>query len=218
MSIYRVSDEPVIIIGAGRVGRGIAEAFDERGLDYRIIDKNPDLIKDDDRYILGSAEDFSVLKKTGIKKAPCVLVTTHDDDMNIYLTIYARRLRPNIQIISRSTLQRNVSTLHRAGADFVLSYATMGANAIFNILERNDVVIVAEGLNVFTVETPEKLVGTKLIESSIREETGCNVLSITREGEQIINPEPNIEIPEESKMVLVGTNEDEKKFMDIYKE
>ncbi|SHF21112.1 Trk K+ transport system, NAD-binding component [Fodinibius roseus] len=218
MSIYRVSDEPVIIIGAGRVGRGIAEAFDERGLDYRIIDKNPDRIKDDERYILGSAEDFKVLEKAGIQKAPCVLVTTHDDDMNIYLTIYVRRLRPNIQIISRSTLQRNVNTLHRAGSDFVLSYATMGANAIFNILERNDIIIIAEGLNVFTAKTPSHLAGKSLKDSFIRQETGCNVLSIKTGDEQIINPPPDLEIPAESELVLVGTNEDEMKFMDSYKE
>ncbi len=217
MSIYRSSDEPVIIIGAGRVGRGIAEAFDERGLDYRIIDKNPDRIKDDDRYILGSAEDFDVLKKAGIEEAPCVLITTHDDDMNIYLTIYARRLRPNIQIISRSTLQRNVNTLHRAGSDFVLSYATMGANAIFNILERNDIVIIAEGLNVFTINTPAHLVGKSLKDSSIRQDTGCNVLSIKTEDDQIINPKPSLEIPAQSELVLVGTNEDEKKFMDLFR-
>ena len=217
MAIYRVSEEPVIIIGAGRVGRGIAEAFDERGLDYRIIDKNPDRMKEDDRYILGSAEDFSILEEAGIRKAPCVLVTTHDDDMNIYLTIYARRLRPNIQIISRSTLQRNVNTLHRAGADFVLSYATMGANAIFNILERNDIVTIAEGLNVFTVKTPPTLAGKSLKNSSIRQNTGCNVLSIKTDGEQVINPEPDLEIPENSELVLVGTNDDEKGFMDAFR-
>ncbi|MDR8392859.1 NAD-binding protein [Aliifodinibius sp. S!AR15-10] len=218
MAIYRASDEPVIIIGAGRVGRGIAEAFDERGLDFRIIDKNPDRMKDDKRYILGSAEDFNILDKAGIRKAPCILITTHDDDMNIYLTIYARKLRPNVQIVSRSTLERNVSTLHRAGADFVLSYATMGANAIFNILERNDIVIIAEGLNVFTVETPQKLIGKSLIESLIRQRTGCNVLSIRKDGQQIINPEPGFEIEEESELVLIGTTSDEKRFMDVFRE
>lgn len=214
MAIYRSTDQPVIIVGAGRVGRGVAEAFDERGMNYRIIDKNPERILADDRHILGAAEDFSVLEKAGIREAPCILVTTHDDDMNIYLTIYARKLRPNIQIISRSTLQRNVNTLHRAGADFVLSYATMGANAIFNILERNDIIIIAEGLNVFTVQTPPRLVGRRLIDSGIRQETGCNVLSVLRDEEQIINPEPDIVLPDESELVLIGTTEDEKRFME----
>jgi Trk K+ transport system NAD-binding subunit len=217
MAIYRANENPVIIVGAGRVGRGIAEAFDERGLDYRILDKNPERMKEDDRYMLGSAEDFNVLQRAGIHEAPCILITTHDDDMNIYLTIYARKLRPNIQIISRSTLQRNVSTLHRAGADFVLSYATMGANAIFNILERNDIVIVAEGLNVFTVKTPPELVGKTLIESQIRQQTGCNVLSIRRDSRQTINPDPEFEISDQSELVMVGTTEDEKQFMEVFK-
>ncbi len=218
MAIYRANDNPAIIIGAGRVGRGIAKAFDERGLDYRIIDKNPERIKKDDRYILGSAEDSSVLEDAGIREAPCVLITTHDDDMNIYLTIYARKLRPKVQIISRSKLQRNVSTLHRAGADFVLSYSTMGANAIFNILERNDIVIVAEGLNVFTVKTPSELVGKTLIESQIRQQTGCNLLSIRKNGQHIINPDPEYKLSDQSELVLIGTTEDEKQFMEAFKE
>lgn len=217
MAIYRANDNPVIIVGAGRVGRGIAEAFDERGLDYRIIDKNPERMKKDDRYILGPAEDFSILEKAGIREAPCILITTHDDDMNIYLTIYARKLRPNIQIISRSTLQRNVSTLHRAGADFVLSYATMGANAIFNILERNDIIVVAEGLNIFTAKTPAGLAGKTLVESNIRQQTGCNILSIREDGQQVINPDPEFKISDQCELVMVGTTDDEEKFMEVFK-
>lgn len=124
-------------------------------------------------------------------KPPCILITTHDDDMNIYLTIYAGRLRPNIQIIGRATYQRNVNTLHRAGADFVLSYASMGANAIFNIMENNYFVVVAEGLNVFTLKSPSKVKGKTLIDSQIRKKTGCNVLSIKKNGEQVINPSPD---------------------------
>ena len=82
-----------------------------------------------------------VLKRAGIDEAPTTLVTTSDDAINIYLTIYCRRLRPDMQIISRATLERNVSTLHRAGADFVMSYASMGANTILNVLEKGDVVM-----------------------------------------------------------------------------
>ena len=85
-------------------------------------------------------------RRAGIDHAPAIVITPHDDDMNIYLTIYCRRLRPDIQIISRATRERNVSTLHRAGADFVLSYASMGATTIFNYLRRAGVVVIAEGL------------------------------------------------------------------------
>ncbi|MGM0545592.1 MAG: potassium channel family protein [Bacteroidota bacterium] len=216
MAIYGSNDQPIIIIGAGRVGRGTAEAFEERGMDYRIIEKNPERIHNKDKYILGSGEDLEILKKAGIEDTPCVIITTHDDDMNIYLTIYARRLRPDMQIISRATLQRNVSTLHRAGADFVMSYATMGANVIFNILERNDVVMIAEGLNVFNVETPEKLIGKTLVESQIRQDTGCSVLSIKEGEHQKINPEPDSVLTKGSELVLIGNLKQESQFMDLY--
>ena len=86
-----------------------------------------------------------------------IVITTHDDDMNVYLTIYCRRLRPDIQIISRSTRERNVSTLHRAGADFVLSYASMGATTIFNYLRRAGVVVIAEGLHLTETRVPRPL-------------------------------------------------------------
>lgn len=216
MAIYGSNDKPVIIVGAGRVGRGTAEAFEERGMDYRVIEKDPDRVCDNDKYILGGGEDIDILKKAGIEEAPCIIMTTHDDDMNVYLTIYARRLRPDIQIISRATLQRNVSTLHRAGADFVMSYATMGANVIFNILERNDVVMIAEGLNVFNLETPKSLVGKTLLESNIRKGTGCSVLSIKQNGQQKINPHPETKLNPDSELVLIGSVEQESQFMNLY--
>lgn len=217
MAVYSVSEAPIIIIGGGRVGRGTAEAFRQRGMDYRIIDKNPERIRDSEKYILGDAADLKTLEKAGIRKAPCVLITTHEDDMNIYLTIYCRQLRPDIQIISRATLERNVSTMHRAGADFVMSYATMGANAVFNILERNDVIMIAEGLNVFSVQTPEEVIGKSLIESDIRKKTGCSVLAIQNSEEMVVNPDPSIQLPADSELVIIGTIEAERKFMARYK-
>ena len=92
--------------------------------------------------------------------------------MNIYLTIYCRRLRPDIQIISRATRERNVSTLHRAGADFVLSYASMGATAIFNYLRRGGVVVVAEGLQLAETPVPDALAGKSLAEAAIPQRSG----------------------------------------------
>lgn len=216
LAIYHISEKPIIIIGGGRVGRGTAEAYEERGMDYRIIEKNPERIRDPEKYILGNAEDREVLEKAGIKDAPCVLITTHEDDVNIYLTIYCRKLRPDIQIISRSTLERNVSTLHRAGADFVMSYATMGANAIFNIMERNDIIMIAEGLTVFNTKVPAELDGKTLMESDIRKKTGCSVLAISKDDEQVINPAPDVALKANCELVLIGTIEGERKFMEMF--
>ncbi|SMO63490.1 potassium channel family protein [Gracilimonas mengyeensis] len=216
--IYGVSDEPIVIIGAGRVGRATARHLAKRNIQYRIVDKNPDRIREDDEhYVYGDAADLETLKKAGIDEAPSIIITTHADDVNIYLTIYARSLRPNIHIIARSTLERNVNTLHRAGADFVMSYASMGANAIFNIFEENDIVMIAEGLNVFSLKTPSKLTGQTLAECDIRSKTGCNVIAWQVDGKQHINPEPGKPIPENSEIILIGQSEDEQKFIEYYK-
>ena len=215
--IYSVSDEPVVIIGSGRVGRAAARHLKQRNIKYKIVEKNPDRILDSETYVQGDAADLETLKKAGIDDAPSVIITSHLDDVNIYLTIYCRSLRPNIHIISRSTLERNVNTLHRAGADFVMSYASMGANAIFNIFEENDIVMIAEGLNVFSLKTPSKIQGKSLIECDIRNKTGCNVIAYQKDGNQVINPDPNKPIPEGSEIILIGEAKDEEKFINFFK-
>ena len=214
--IYAISEEPVIIIGGGRVGRAAAYHLKRRNIKFKIVDKNPDRILNEKNFILGDANDINTLKKAGIDKAHSVIISTNQDDINIYLTIYCRHLRPNIHIVARSTLERNVSSLHRAGADFVMSYATMGANAIFNIYEENDIIMIAEGLNVFSLKTPAKIAGKSIIEADIRHNTGCNVISYTRNGEQIINPNPTDPIPENSDLVLIGETEAEERFIKMY--
>lgn len=219
VSIYHVSDKPVIIIGAGRVGRAAAKSLAERHIDYRIIDKNPERIRDKEKYILGDAADHEVLKRAGLEEAHTALITTHDDDVNIYLTIYCRQLSPNMQIISRATYERNINTLHRAGADFVMSYASMGANTMFNILEGQDTLVLAEGLSVFNHKVNRHLAGLSLIESDIRKKTGCSVMAIKCKDEgMIVSPDPKRVLKERQEIILIGTPEGEEQFNDLYEE
>ncbi|NLE38499.1 MAG: potassium channel protein, partial [Pirellulaceae bacterium] len=169
--IYEASDKPVVIIGGGHVGQAVAAALDKEGVDYRIVDRRPVRAVDPQKVVQGDAAEIEVLQKAGIMETASVVITTHDDDMNVYLTIYCRRLRPDIQILGRAHLERNVSTLHRAGADFVMSYASTGANTLFNLLGSTDILLVAEGVDVFRIPMPEALAGRALAESRIREAT-----------------------------------------------
>jgi voltage-gated potassium channel len=214
--IYNISESPVLILGGGRVGRAAADALAERDVPYRIVEKDPSRIRDPEHYVEGSAANLEVLKRAGIDEAPSTLVTTNDDATNIYLTIYCRRLRPDMQIISRATLERNIPTLHRAGADFVMSYASMGANAIYNVMERDEVLMLAEGIDVFRFHMPEKLKGVALVDSRIRETTGCSVVAVEREGETIINPPPDHVLSPDEELILIGTPEGEREFIKTY--
>ena len=216
MVIYDAGDAPVVILGGGRVGRAVAEALEEREVPWRIVEQNPEMVRDPERYVLGSAADRAVLERAGISDAAAAVVTTNDDDVNIYLTLYVRRLRPDVQIVSRATLDRNVATLHRAGADFVMSYASMGANAVFNVLEGGDVVMLAEGLDVFRHPVPPPLAGRALAETRIREATGCSVVALETAGEMVINPPPDTRLPAAAELILIGTTEAERRFVERF--
>lgn len=211
------STAPLVIIGGGRVGRATGRALEARGLDYRIVEKVQDRIKDTGKYIYGDAADYEVLCRAGIQEAPCVIVSTHEDDVNIYLTIYCRKLRPDIQVITRATYDRNLSTIHRAGADFVLSYASMGSNNILNLLNRSDTLMVAEGLDLIKIKVPASLEGKSIAESDIRKETGCTVIALKRAGGMEVNPDPSSILEKGTEMVLIGTVEAENKFFTEYK-
>lgn len=214
--VDRGIDTPVIIIGGGRVGRAAGRSLEKAGLEYRIVERQDERIRDPDRYVLGDAAALSVLKEAGIDRASAVLVTTHDDDINVYLTIYTRKLRPDVQIISRSNLDRNVSTLHRAGADSVLSYASTGATAIWNTLGFNDTLVLEDDLDVFRVAMPASLAGRSLATSAIRESTGCNVVAVIHGDRTETNPDPTVALPPVGDLIVVGTAAGAKTFHQRY--
>jgi Trk K+ transport system NAD-binding subunit len=214
--ICKLTGEPVLIVGSGRVGDTIVEQFKERKIPYLVIEKNPRRLQDEQHYVVGDAADIRTLQRAFIEKAPAAVITTHDDATNIYLTKYIRSLRSDMQILSRSNLERNVSPLHRAGADFVMSFASLGANAIFNFLKNEDMRMLAEGLNIFRLKVPESLVGKSLAQSSIREVTDCSVIAIRDESVLTINPDPQLPIKVHAELILIGTVEGERKFLKTF--
>ena len=163
--IYNINSAPIIIIGGGSVGCALGRALKERDIDFRIIERTRELVLNDKQYIQGDATDLQVLKKAGFFEAPAVAITSHSDPVNIYLTTYCRHLRKDIQIISRATLDRSIHVLHSAGCDFVVSHASLGANNIFNLSKRGNILMIAEGVDVFRVKTPPALIG-KTIKSA----------------------------------------------------
>lgn len=210
--VDRPLDTPAIIIGGGRVGRAAGRALMRADIDHRIIEQQADRIRDADHYVLGDAAELRVLKEAGIEDTSAVLVTTHDDDINVYLTIYARKLRPDVQIIARANLDRNVTTLHRAGADAVLSYASTGATAIWNTLGFNDTLVLAEGLDVFRVAMPAGLAGRSLADGAIRQTTGCNVVAVLQHGDIETNPDATRPLPADADLIVIGDDEAEGRF------
>lgn len=209
---------PVLVLGGGRVGAESARALKETGLDVVVVDKIdvshqlPGI-----KVQTGDATDPAVLEKAGVSTAPSIIITMHDDDINIYLAMYCRRIRPDVQIISRTNLDRNVRVLHTAGANVVLSLASLVANHIINLLEPGRVFMLNEGLNIFRVPAGSKLSGKTLISSGIREHTRCSVVAVqSAGGEMLVNPDPNREFKDNDEVFLIGDANAESAYYQAY--
>ena len=219
------SAAPVMVLGGGRVGAAAAAELKRRGVNAVIVDKRDAAratdtggvsVRDIPR-VHGDAADLAVLERAGIREAPSVIITTHDDDTNIYLTIYCRRLRPDIQIISRATLDRNVSILHAAGADLVLSLASMITGSVINLLSPGRVFMLNEGLDIFRVRAGDKLDGKTLMESGIRRDTGCNVVAVSGTGGSMrVNPAPDYRFTLGEELYMVGDSTAEAAYYERY--
>ncbi len=170
----------------------------------------------DERIIQGSAADLDVLVAAGINETPSIIITTHDDDLNIFLTIYCRRLRPDVQIISRASLDRNINTLHRAGANLVMSYASLCTSTILNLLQPEKMLMISEGLNIFRATPNKAIVGRALRDQHIRATTGCSIVAIKRDEKMLINPHPNTVVQDDDELILIATAVAEKKFAELY--
>ena len=185
-------------------------------MDYRIIEQDATNLAEPERTIIGNAAETEVLNRAGIMEAPAVIITTRDDNTNIYLSILLRHLRPDIEIIARCALERNVPTLHRAGADFALSMASMGATIIMNLLKRANILMIAEGLNIVSMPIPPALAGVTLAESGVREKTGCTILAVRSGGQTRTNPNPQEPLPANGEILIIGTLEAEDRFLEMY--
>ncbi len=220
MVIYDINVNPVVVIGGGTVGRHAARVLKARGVPVRLIDQSryvcASLEREFDQVYNGDAADFQLMMEVGIKDAPSVLVTTHDDRANIFLTSYCRRLSPDIRIVSRINEERNIVSIHRAGADFALSYMSLGVSLIDSILRERPSFLVSEGVNLFCVKTPRSIAGRPLKESAIRSKSGLNVIAI-QEGDRVTtNPPPNTLLPKEGELFLLGDSDQRRAFEEVF--
>lgn len=207
----------VVVLGCGRVGRAAAEALLAAGSSVSIVEHEADRARVAGAHlVIGDAADRDVLHEAGIERASAVLVTTHDDDTNVYLTLYCRRLSPDVELLARVNSDRNLHTMHRAGADVVLSYASTGATEVWNVLRGESTLLLAEGLLLFRARVPDELAGRRLRDVHIRAETGCNVVGVVEHGATDTSVGPDTVLPRGGDLVMVGTDDAEQAFLRRY--
>jgi len=211
---------PVLIIGGGQVGGAAVRALHDRGVPVHLVEmkeRRCEVLRPYCEAVFpGDAAEYAILKEAGIEDAPSVLLTTHDDAINIHLASYCRRLNPSMRVVSRITHERNLEAIHRAGADFVLSYATLGVDAVSSALQGRRLVVLGEGVDLFTREVPPSLRGTTLAESRIGERTGLNVVALEHDDTFETELAGGTTLPAEGRLLLIGSDEQVESFVAAY--
>ena len=121
-----------IICGFGRVGRQVARDLRAAGARYVVVDSNPESREHAQgvgvRFIEGEPSDDEVLRSAGIMRARGVIACVDSDPENIFITLSARGLRPDVAIVARASEESSEPKLLRAGATRIISpYKTSGS-------------------------------------------------------------------------------------------
>ncbi len=123
MTISKLKDH-YIICGYGQVGRTVVDELIKLGVPFVLIEINEslakELLKEGINVIQGDARRRSVLLSAGIKRAKFICTLIDNDADNLYITITAKMLNPNIKVISRAGNLRYAEAMKGAGADEVV--------------------------------------------------------------------------------------------------
>lgn len=120
-----------IICAYGRVGRAAAREFEADGVPFVVIEVKPEIEEDLERdgvlYLIGNSSSEALLRAAGIHRARGLVCAVDSDAENVYITLVARSLNPNISIVARASEDAAADRLYRAGANRVVSpYVTSG--------------------------------------------------------------------------------------------
>jgi Trk K+ transport system NAD-binding subunit len=215
-AIYEPNENPVLVIGGGKVGRALTRALREREVSVHIVERDPSLqtalSEIADRVFAGDAADLEVVMEAGLADAPSVVLTTNDDATNIFLAVYCRRLNPHARVVSRITHERNLEAIHRAGAEFVLSYSTLAVTSLLSLVQGRELVLVGEGVDLFVEPVPHTLAGRTLGETALGSRTGLNVVAVQKPDGPAVNPVGETELEAGQELVMLGTAEQRAEF------
>ena len=207
-----------IICGCGRVGRASVAYLSSLGQPFVVIDNDPTHLQGlDHPTVLGDVTDDRVLEAAGISRARALISAVDTDASNIYVTLSARALGPDLVIIARARTEGSKSKLLRAGATRAVNPQLIGGRrmAAFalqpHVSEFLDVVMHDETLD-YRIEQVEitarsPLVGRSLAEAALREATGALLLAIrSASGHFIANPTADTRLDPQMILIALGTS------------
>jgi len=208
----------IIICGYGRTGYYIARDLLKMHKPFVVIENDPERIKlleqEGVLHIPGDPSDEDLLEAVGVTRAEALVASLGKDAENLFLTISARSLNRDLQIIARVQDPDNNRKFIKAGATQVVSPFSTGAARIVQLLTRPAVVDLIElvtqrenlALEVceIPVDDKSKLAHKTLAESRVRQTLGCMVFAIKHPGgETVFDPDPQMKIEPGDVLVAI---------------
>lgn len=211
--------EHVILCGYGLVGREVARVFRSEGVPFVIIEQDPAALQaaaEHDYLVLaGDATRDDVLREAGIQRARALVAALGTDADNVYVTLSARGLRPDLFIVSRAAMAESEPKLTRAGADRTMSPYMVGGRRLAMLTLRPvvvdfvDTTLASPGgelvLENVKVSPGSPLCGKTIAES--REYSGqTTILAVKKQdGSLLANPSPDTVLQVDDVLVVIGT-------------
>jgi voltage-gated potassium channel len=208
-----------IVCGWGRVGRAVAGYLAGQGAAVVVVDVDPQRVAEVTYPALtGDVTDDEVLHKAGIMRARALVAAINTVAENVYVTLSARSLRPDLIIIARARTEASEPKLLRAGATRVVNPQRIGGQRIAaaalqpNVVEFLDVVMHDGSLEFRLEEIPvragSRLAGRTLREANVGETTGALVLALRgRDGAFLANPPMHTPVDAGYVLIAIGTQQ-----------
>jgi len=227
-TIEELSDH-VIVCGLGRIGRVLRADLESGGATVVFVDNDAErvsaAVEQGSFALVGDATSDEVLLQAGVKRARALATVLPNDALNVFITLTARNLNPDLRIIARAEDPASDAKMHQAGADkVVLPSSLSGERAAQMILRPTMVDFFADqdlsglehelrglGLQIeqFEVDGQSSLIGRSVGALESSGDGGFLVIAIRRVGGQLIrNPEKHFTFAEEDSVLFMGHTED----------
>lgn len=208
-----------IICGYGRIGKIITRELKKHNEKFVVLEFDNGQISTLESqgipYMLLDARDENALLKAGIMRAKGLVTAVMSDADNVFITLTARMLRPDIYILARSSDPKNEKKLESAGASKVVSPYLIGGQRMAQMLVSPTVVDFIDiatmddtlGLRMeeAKISAKSQYVGKTLIESNLRKDFGVIIVLIKKSsGEMKFNPNPNEKLEADDVLVMLG--------------
>jgi voltage-gated potassium channel len=225
----------VIICGFGRIGQILARKLVEARIPFVVLDSNADRIAAAEArgYLvrLGNAADEVILENAGIERAKVVATVLPDDAINVFITLTARNLNPDLIIVARGEFPSTEKKLRQAGADHVVLPAEIGAlrmshiithPASLNFVQENDgrktlnelLAQIDLQMDELVIPAGSPLVGTSIGTIEVRGRGTFLVVALCRaDGTTIIHPGRDLFLHEGDTVIVMGHQGDMPRFM-----